>query len=103
MPRRKNRKNIFSLISYMTYNTFVVKIICMTQLVLNIKDSHVAFFLDLIRRFDFVKIENEKGSNELTDHQKNILDERLNNYQNNPDSYLDWEDIKKDIEKRYEV
>ena len=53
--------------------------------VLNIKDNHVNFFINLLRRFDFVKIESEKGFTELTDHQKSILDERL---ENNPESYL---------------
>jgi len=37
---------------------------------------------------------------ELSVAQKAILDQRLENYRNNPDSYLDWEDVQKGIENR---
>jgi len=36
---------------------------------------------------------------ELSEAHKAMLDQRLENYKNNPDSYMDWEDVQKDIEK----
>ncbi|MFW5657676.1 MAG: addiction module protein [Bacteroidota bacterium] len=47
--------------------------------------------------------EEEETGNELSDAQKSIIDQRLENYKNNPDSYLDWEDVQKDVEGRYGV
>ncbi len=71
----------------------------MTQIILNIKDNKLGFFLELIKNFDFIKLE-QADDLELTKVHKAILDQRLENYKNNPDSYLDWEEVKKDIEKR---
>jgi len=33
---------------------------------------------------------------EISTANRKILDERLENYKNNPDDLLDWEDVKKD-------
>lgn len=44
--------------------------------------------------------QEEDGMFNLSDAQKSIIDQRLENYKNNPGSYLDWKDVKKDIEKR---
>jgi hypothetical protein len=45
----------------------------MTQITLNIKDSKLGFFLELIRNFDFIKMEKEYYS-ELT---KNEIKENI--------------------------
>ena len=71
----------------------------MTQITLNIKDSKLEFFLELIKNFNFINLE-QTDEFELTEAHKTILDQRLNNYKNNPDSYLDWEEVQKDIGKR---
>ena len=57
---------------------------------------------ELKNKYTQIKIEEETG-NELSDAQKEIIDQRLENYKNNPDSYLDWEDVQKEIEGRYEL
>ncbi|AFL84233.1 Putative addiction module component [Belliella baltica DSM 15883] len=36
----------------------------------------------------------------LSEAQKNLLDERLESYKNNPDDLLDWEDLLKELEDR---
>ena len=71
----------------------------MTQITLNIKDSKLGFFLELIRNFEFIKME-QTDDFEFTEVYKAILDQRLENQKNNLDSYHDWEEVQKDIEKR---
>jgi len=40
---------------------------------------------------------------ELSFEQKSILEERLTDYEINPDSALDWDEGKEDLKKRYEL
>ncbi len=64
-----------------------------------IPEEKVQFFMELVKSLGFkVKEENTKEI-ELSDAHKSILNERLENYKNNPDSYMDWDDAQKDIEK----
>jgi len=75
----------------------------MAQITLNIADNQVNFFLELIKKFDFVKIEENSDYTELTQQQKDVINERLENYKRNPESYTDIEEVKNNIKKRYEV
>ena len=75
----------------------------MTQLTLSIADNHLKFFLELIKKFDFVKIEQKSDIQDLTNEQKSVLENRLKTYINNPETYLDLKDVKNNIRKRYEV
>ena len=75
----------------------------MAQLTLNISDNQINFFLELIKKFDFVRVENKTTTVELTEEQKNILDERLKNYKNNPNSYIDMKDVKENLRMKYEL
>jgi hypothetical protein len=63
-----------------------------------VPDKQVPFFVELVNKLHFKTME-ETSSTELSDAHKAILDQRLTNYQNNPDSYLDWDVVQKDIEK----
>ena len=40
---------------------------------------------------------------ELSDEQKSILEERLTDYEANPDQVVDWDEVKEDLTKRYEL
>ncbi|MCK4661453.1 MAG: addiction module protein [Bacteroidales bacterium] len=64
-----------------------------------VPDNKATFFKELLHNLSFVKTE-QAGEFELTEANKTIIDQRLENYKNNPDSYLDWEEVQKDIEKR---
>ncbi len=75
----------------------------MTQLTLSVSDNQINFFLELIKKFDFVRVENKTATIDLTEEQKNILDERLKNYKNNPNSYIDLKDAKEDLRIKYEL
>ena len=60
---------------------------------LKFPDSKAAFILELLQNLKFVHIEKEEGI--LAWHNA-ILDERNEEYEQNPDDLLDWEDIQKD-------
>lgn len=64
-----------------------------------IPDSKVNFFKELLNSLSFAKIEQTEDF-QFTESHKTIIDQRLENYQNNPDTYLDWEEVQKDIAKR---
>ncbi|MBN2486946.1 MAG: hypothetical protein JXB34_13300 [Bacteroidales bacterium] len=53
----------------------------MTQIVLNIKDSKVGFFLELVRNFDFVKVEKEGYSEPTKDEIKESITQGLKEVQ----------------------
>ncbi|OYT10549.1 MAG: hypothetical protein B6I18_08515 [Bacteroidetes bacterium 4572_112] len=82
-------------------NNIVLIIFDMALITLNIPENKISFVRELIDKFDFIKIEKEDVSLELTEKQKNILNERLVNYENNPDSYLDMDEVKDNLKKDY--
>lgn len=71
----------------------------MAHFSVTIPDSKISFFKELMSNLNFAKVVGGQDV-ELSDEHKAILDQRLENYKNNPDSYLDWEDVQKDIENR---
>lgn len=79
---------------FLEYKTFKI----MKQVTVYVPDQQVPFFMELVNNLHF-KTKNEDVTFELNEAHKAVLDQRLANYQNNPDSYLDWEDVQKDIEK----
>jgi len=64
-----------------------------------VPENKVPFFMELARSLRFKVKEGKTEDIELSEAHKAILDERLENYKNNPASYQDWEDVQKDIEK----
>ena len=79
-----------------------------SQILLNIKDSSkLAFFLEVIKNFDFVSVKKVITSDEvegntaheysLTNEQIRILEDRKQKHINNESSSFDWEDIKQEL------
>jgi hypothetical protein len=64
-----------------------------------VPENKVPFFMELVNSLRFKVKEGKTEEIELSEAHKAILDERLENYKNNPNSYKDWEDVQKDIEK----
>jgi hypothetical protein len=71
----------------------------MRQFTVYVPEDKVPFFKELIHSLRFKVKEGKTEEIELSEEHKAILEERLENYKNNPDSYLDWKDVQKDIEK----
>ncbi len=70
----------------------------MAHFSVTVPENKVTFFKELLQSLSFKG--EQTDDIELSDAQKAIIDQRLENYKNNPDSYLDWEEVQKDIEKR---
>ena len=64
-----------------------------------VPDDKVPFFIELVNRLRFKVKESTGPVIDLSPEHKKILDQRLENYNNHPLSYKDWEDVQKDIEK----
>jgi len=64
----------------------------MKTLTLNIEDSKYGFILNLLKKFDFVQIVT-KG-NELTNEQKQIAENRLDELISGKTGAIEWEQIK---------
>lgn len=72
----------------------------MKQFSIEVHDSKVGFFMELMKSLSFVKIKENTSKIELSAVQKAELDKRFIEYQQNPDSFEKWEDVSKKIESR---
>ena len=70
----------------------------MRPFIVYVPDNKVSFFKELIDSLNF-KTQEGNIPSELTVAQKKILDQRLEEYEKNPDSYLAWEDLKIELEE----
>jgi putative addiction module component (TIGR02574 family) len=68
------------------------------QLTLQINEQKAAFFLELIRSFDFVTVIEDESNTELSEAHKAILDKRIESYTANPERLIPWSEVKKSIE-----
>ena len=68
------------------------------RLVLNIEDHRINFFLELLKSFDFVVIENDAP--ELTLAEKQFIDNRLLHHAQNKDKSILWDDLKLQLENQ---
>lgn len=64
-----------------------------------VPDNKIQFFKELLDSLNFSATEIVE-ENEISDEHKKQLDQRMKDYEDNPDLYLNWEDVQKDIEKR---
>ncbi len=69
------------------------------KITLDIQESKLAFFLELIKNFSFVKLVKMPETEGLSTVHKAILDERLSAIEANPDSLLDWDEFETELEK----
>ena len=67
----------------------LLKFQIMKQLTLHIPDNQYAFFMELVQKLGFVKIE-EAGISE--EHQK-IVRDRMKKSSQDPDRLLDWDQV----------
>ncbi|MEO7767397.1 MAG: hypothetical protein ABIS01_08225 [Ferruginibacter sp.] len=61
-------------------------------------DTQVSFIVELLQKFDFVKINTpDKKGIELTEAQKSLVETERSKCKNNPHYLLDWERVKDSI------
>lgn len=68
------------------------------KMTINIQESKLAFFLELLQNFDFVQVDTSENL-EISKEHIAILEERLASYKAQPDTLLAWEDVRASIEK----
>jgi hypothetical protein len=68
------------------------------KITLNIPDDKAIFFLDLIKNLNFTIVENQYEL-DISESHKKILDERMAEYKRNPDNLMDWDQVKRELDK----
>jgi hypothetical protein len=69
---------------------------------ISIPDQKVEFFKELIINLGFAKIEATEDL-DIPEHHKEILDYRLKHLEEHPDSLRNWEEMKKELDEKYNV
>jgi hypothetical protein len=64
------------------------------RITLDIQEDKLAFFLELIRNFNFVQL-HESDKLALSDHLLDMAEERLASYESNADDVLTWDEVRK--------
>ena len=73
----------------------------MKQFAVTIPDNKEALFIELMKNLSFVKGIEKVENMEIPEWHKEIIDERMENYKENPENYRDWEDVQKEINQKY--
>jgi hypothetical protein len=68
----------------------------MQQISISIPDKQVSFMMELLQKFDFVKIDNPATNKSLTlsAEQKALVEVERTKAKNDPDYLLDWNTVK---------
>ena len=70
----------------------------MKQISIQIEDDQVPFVIDLLEKFDFVKIEKSMNNNySLSKRQTELIEIERTKAKENPESLLNWDDVKDSI------
>lgn len=73
----------------------------MRQIAVTIPDNKESLFLEIMKSLSFVEsaelIENE----DIPEWHKVIIDNRIENYRKNPESFIEWDLVKKEIDQKY--
>lgn len=73
----------------------------MKQIAVTIPDNKESLFIELMKSLSFVKNVEAIESADIPEWHKAIIDQRMENYNKNPESYRDWEDVQKEINQKY--
>lgn len=73
----------------------------MKQITVTIPDNKESLFIELMKSLSFVKNVETIESADIPDWHKTIIDQRMENYIKNPESYQDWDDVQKEINQKY--
>ena len=68
----------------------------MQKLTVNIPDNKLTFFTDLVHNLGF-KVDKGVQKDRLTAKQIELVNEARKQIKENPDQFLDWEDVRKTI------
>ncbi len=69
----------------------------MKQYTITIPDNKVNSFIDMMNNISYVKNIEDTTEFDIPEEHKQIVRERIKRYENSPESYLNWDDIEKNI------
>jgi hypothetical protein len=76
----------------------------MKQIVATIPNNKEIFFIGLMKNLSFVEnVEAIDANTDIPEWHKVIIDQRMENYRKNPESYRGWEDVQKEINQGYSL
>ena len=79
------------------------KIDSMARIVIEIPDSKVGFFMELIKNLRFIRVtenpgaDNEENEIDIPEEQQKLVMDRFNKVRKNPDKLMDWKKKKKSL------
>lgn len=73
----------------------------MKQITVTIPDNKESLFIELMKSLSFVKNIEAIESTDIPEWHKAIIDQRIENYKKNPESYRDWDDVRKELNQKY--
>ena len=75
----------------------------MARIVIEIPDSKVGFFMELIKNLGFIRVtenpgaDNEENEIDIPEEQQKLVMDRFNKVRKNPDKLMDWDEAKKSL------
>lgn len=73
----------------------------MKQIAVTIPDNKESLFMELMKSLSFVKNAEAIEIEDIPEWHKAIIDQRMDNYKENPESYRDWDEVQKEINHKY--
>jgi hypothetical protein len=73
----------------------------MKQIAVTIPNNKETLFIELMNNLSFVKKVETINNTNIPEWHKAIIDERMDNFKNKPESYRDWEEVQKEISQKY--
>lgn len=67
----------------------------MKKIILHIPDNRYSFFMELLKNFDFISIEEKDV--EIPDEHKKEVRKRIKKSEEDPSRLMDWDEAKKNI------
>lgn len=64
---------------------------------IDVEDNHVDFLLELLQSLDYVSIEMDEQ--DISEEHKQLLEERIKAFEENPYQGIEWSEVKKKLHK----
>jgi hypothetical protein len=71
----------------------------MKQIAVTIPDNKEQLFIELMKSLSFVENVETIENSDIPEWHKEIIDQRMKNYVNEPESFRDWGIVQKEIRK----
>lgn len=73
----------------------------MKHIAVTIPDNKESLFLEIMKSLSFVESAEPIENEDIPEWHKVIIDNRIENYRKNPESFIEWDLVKKEIDQKY--